>query len=395
MSVSTLIEPDLAVGRPALQSRGAPRPRPARVCFLIDELTTAGTETQLLALIHHLERGRVQPYLCLLRGQSTSSRRLEPTSCPVLRLGVGSLRSPATLAKVWNLVRFLRQQSIDVLQVYFPESTYIGLLVGRLAGVRHLVRTRNNLGYWMTSPHRFLGRLYKHFSQVTVANCEACRQAVLCDEGLSPEQVVVLENGVDLERFTLNAPRPNRQGRRVGVVANLRPVKGLDLFIRAAATLASSHLDVTFHVAGEGPARPVLEQLVHECGLVGRVSLLGSVADIPNFLAGLDVAVLPSRSEGLSNGLLEYMAAGRALVATAVGGNTRLIEDGVNGLLVPHEDPMRLGAAIGRLLDDEELAARLGAAARRHVEEGYGRQAMVRRFEDFYEQLLKGRTVDG
>src|SRR5262245_57884108 len=111
--------------------------RPIRVCYMIDELNTAGTETQLLALIRRLDRARVRPSLCLLRGDNPRSRALEPDCCPVLRLGVGSLCRPATLFKAGQLARFLRRERIDVLQVYFPDSTYLGVPIARLAGVRH------------------------------------------------------------------------------------------------------------------------------------------------------------------------------------------------------------------------------------------------------------------
>jgi glycosyltransferase involved in cell wall biosynthesis len=368
--------------------------RPVRVCFLIDELTTAGTETQILALIRHLDRSRVRPHLCLLRGEGERSRALEPADCPVLRLGVRRLARPATFLPLLRLARFLRRERIDVLQVYFPESTYFGTLAGWLAGVPHLVRTRNNLGYWMTPLHRRLGRLCNRFARLTVANSEACRRAVVADEGLAPGRVVVLENGVDLERF----PPPPDPGaadgaRRVGVVANLRPVKGLDVFLRAAALVGECHPDVTFAVAGEGELRPDLERLAAGLGLKDRVTLPGAVADVPGFLAGLRVAVLPSHSEGMSNALLEYMAAGKAVVATAVGGNTGLIEDGVHGLLVPADDPVRLAEAVGRLLSDRDLAARLGQAARRRAEQQYSRAVMVRRFEAFYLGLREGQKV--
>jgi glycosyltransferase involved in cell wall biosynthesis len=111
------------------------------------------------------------------------------------------------------------------------------------------------------------------------------------------------------------------------------------------------------------------------------------VADVPSFLAGLDVAVLPSRAEGMSNAVLEYMAAGRPIVATAVGATPELLADGEHGLLVPPGDPAALAAAIGKLLRQPELARRLGAAARRRARERYSREAMVRRFEAFYASL--------
>ena len=364
---------------------------PVRVCFLIDELAAAGTETQLLALIRHLDRRRVRPYLCLLRGDNPVSQALEPDDCPILRLGVGSLCRPATLARAWRFVCFLRRERIDVLQVYFPDSSYFGMPAAWLAGVKHRVRTRNNLGHWLTPLHRRLGRALNAFTTLTIANCEAARQALLAAEQPRPETVLVLENGVDLERFAGIPPLSARSATdepRVGVVANLRPVKGLDVFVRAAESVHARHPRAVFTVAGEGELRADLEAQAAVAGLAGHFTLPGGLSDVPAFLAGLDVAVLCSHAEGMSNALLEYMAAGRAIVATAVGAATELIEDGVHGLLVPPGDAARLGDAIARLLADRGLAQRLGEATRRRALEHYSRAAMVRRFEDFYLSLV-------
>jgi glycosyltransferase involved in cell wall biosynthesis len=367
---------------------------PVRVCFLIDELAPAGTETQLLALICRLNRRRVQPHLCLLRGENERSRALEPDCCPVLRLGVGSLRSPATLPRLWRLGRYLRRQRIDVLQVYFPDSTYVGVPVGWLAGVP-VVRTRNNIGHWLTPLHRGLGRLLNRLTAATVANCEAARTALVEAERPRPESVIVLENGVDLERFEAIPALDERPAplTRVAALANLRRVKGLDVLIEAAARLVSSHPGVTFRVGGEGPERGALQRQLEGLGLVDSFRLYGSVADVPAFLAETDVAVLPSRAEGMSNAVLEYMAAGRAIVATDVGGNGRLLEHGVHGLLVPPDDPAALAGAIAALLSDRSWACRLGAAARQRARAQFSRAAMVGRFEDFFEDVVrrKGR----
>jgi glycosyltransferase involved in cell wall biosynthesis len=370
--------------------------RPIRVCFMIDRLSTAGTETQLLALIRNLDRARVQPSLCLLDGHDPASRSMEPGRCPTLRLGVRALHHPSTLVKALRLGRFLRQQRIDILQVYFKDSSYLGIPVALLAGVKRVVRTRNNLGYWIKPLDRWLGWLCHFATDVILTNCAACRQAVIRNEGASPKRVGVLENGVDLQHFQeqgayafLRNESRSKSQYRVGIVANLRSVKNLDLLIRAAADLILHLPEVTFHIAGEGEQEQNLKQLVQDLGLTGRVFFHGSVGEIPAFLVGLDVAVLCSRSEGMSNALLEYMAAGKAIVATGVGGCTELIEDNVHGLLVPAEDPARLAGAIRQLLRQPGLRRRLGQAARKRVHDLYGREAMVRRFENFYQELME------
>jgi glycosyltransferase involved in cell wall biosynthesis len=363
---------------------------------MIDRLMVAGTESQLVALIRSLDRARVRPFLCLLNGEDPASRSLEPPDCPVLRLGLKSFKELRALGAAVTLFRFLRRERIDVLQVYFPDSTYLGVTVGRLAGVSKIIRTRNNINHWMTGTHRVLGRLLNPLVTLTIANSEAGRQAVLRDEKPDPSSVVVIENGVDLERFTTAEAGGRPVGpRRVGMVANLSTVKGGDVFFRAAAQVAAGRPDVQFAIAGEGPQRAELERLAEDLEISDRVSLPGSLPAeaIPGFIGALTIAVLSSRAEGTPNAVLEYMAAGLPIVASNVGGIPVLIDNGVHGLLVPCEDPAPLAEAIARLLDDPDFAARLGRAARERAEHVYSRAAMVRKFEDFYLQLT-GNSVD-
>jgi glycosyltransferase involved in cell wall biosynthesis len=366
--------------------------RPVRVCFLIDRLATAGTETQLLALLRHLDRARVQPFLCLLDGEDEVSRALEPRDCPVLRLGVRSLHRPSTLAAAYRFRGHLRAQEIDVLQAYFADSAYFGVPAARWAGVPWIIRTQNNLGHWMKPIHRWAGRLCQRWTHATIANCAACGDAAVRLEGARRDAVVVLPNGVDLERFAgVPLPPARREPCRVGLVANLRPVKDIETFIGVAARLASPFPDVSFHVAGEGSHRPALEALVRRLGLQERVVLPGLVSDMPSFLASLDVAVLCSRAEGMSNAVLEYMAAARPIAATAVGANVELLRHGVDGLIVAPGNAEELSAAVSTLLTDAALARRLGAAARAKVARGYSLESRARRFEDFYENLRERR----
>jgi glycosyltransferase involved in cell wall biosynthesis len=147
---------------------------------------------------------------------------------------------------------------------------------------------------------------------------------------------------------------------------------------------------MTFHLAGDGPLRQSLQQRIHEAGLANQVLLHGHVEGTARFLRELEIFVLCSRSEGLPHALLEAMAAGRAVVATAVGGNKELIADGVNGLLVPPGDPPALAAAISRLARNPEFASRLAAAARNSVADRFSMAAMVQRFTDFYQAASRG-----
>jgi glycosyltransferase involved in cell wall biosynthesis len=362
--------------------------RPLRVCLMVDNLAKAGVETQVLQLIRHFDRRVVEPTLCLLNGRTRESQALEPTDCPVVRLGVRSFYHPTMPLKALRFARYLARNKIDVLHPHFADSLYFGTPIAKLAAVPSVVWLRVDMGFWMKPRDRFLCRLYNRWIDGTIVNCRACGEAVIEQECTLPDRIAVIPNGLDLSQYAQLPERKTAlQGdrvRTVGVIANLRHVKGLDVFVRAAAMIAARHAQVHFWIAGEGPMRGELEALICELGLVERITLLGQVDDIPTFLSGLDVAVLSSRSEGSPNAIMEYMAAGLPIVATDVGGIRELISDGEQGRLVPVEDPVALAHATCELLDDARLATRLGLHARRRAFAEYSVETQARSYEQFY-----------
>ncbi|MBX9580761.1 MAG: glycosyltransferase [Gemmataceae bacterium] len=380
--MSTLLAPR----RPAVLRE--PAADPVRVSFVIDRLTRAGTETQLLALINHLDRRRVEPSLVLLDGEDDLSRALEPADCPVVRLGVRKLLSVGAARAAGRLRRLWREQRPDVVQTYFLDPAYFAAPLARACGVRHVLRVQNNLGYWRTAKHRLCGRAVRPFVDRTLTNTAAGKQHLVERDGLPADRVAVLPNGVDTARFNrFMLPDTSKKRVRVGCVANLRAVKNIDGLMRVAKEACERFPQLVFEVAGEGDQRAELERLHADLGLGDRFALRGSVADVAGFLRTVEVAVLPSHSEGMSNALLEKMSAGRAVVATDVGANAELVEHGRSGLIVPPGDGAALVDAIGQYLANPLRAAAFGSAARKRVEAEYSRSAATRRFEDFYEGL--------
>ena len=371
-----------------------PRLGPVNVCFIIDRLSRAGTETQLLALIRHLDRDRVRPTLCLLNGTDQESQSLLPTDCPTLELRLRRLASLTSPAAALRLTAFWRRNRVSVVQTYFLDSSYFAVPLARACGIPHVIQVRNNSGYWLTPAHRRIGRIIGRLAHYTLTNSNDARRAVVETQGVTHDRVHVIKNGVDLERFaTLPPPNTSRPLVRVGTVANLRQVKNIDGLIRVAADICRNDSRVRFEVAGDGEQRLELETQVRAAGLGDRFTLRGSVSNVPGFLGSLDVAVLPSHSESMSNALLEYMAAGRAIVATDVGANADVVRDELEGLIVPSRNNGAMESAINRLLNDPPLARRLGAAAKIRAEREYSRLSMVRRFEDFYDSLSGARPA--
>lgn len=359
---------------------------PIHVSFVIDNLSRAGTESQLLALIRSLDRSVITPSLVLLDGDNALSQSLEPADCDILHLRVSRLLSPSAVKAAWRLTRHWNRTRPDVVVTYFLDSAYFALPLAKLVGAK-TVRVRNNLGYWQTRKHRWLGRTVRPFTDTVLTNSEEGR-AALANEG--HKRIDVIGNGVDLDRFPNPKPVDVAKPKvRIGCVANLRPVKNIDGLIRAARSICNRFPHVEFAVAGDGEQRPDLEKLIAASGLAEQFRLLGSVANVPEFLASCELAVLPSHSEGMSNALLEYLAAGRAIVATDVGANRRVLGDA--GVIAPVNDKP-IAQAIGELLSNPKQATENGRMARERAEREFSRAAVVARFESFFQQLA-GRTI--
>lgn len=362
-----------------------------RVCFVIDMLEIGGTENQLLMLIRHLDRSRVIPYLCLLReNDSETARAIEPNDCEVLHLTLGSLSSGYCLKQAIRFRSFLKSHKINLLQAFFLDSTFFAAMVGKVSGIK-VFGSKRNMGDRLSKKNmrreKYLGH---YFLDKIIANAESCKKAVVAQADLKPENVVVIPNGIEMDRFkSISVWEPNQEKtvKTIGAVGNLKPVKGTDVLINAAKLVLDRIPDCRFQVAGsidhEG-----YDQHIESLDLSERFTLCGRTQDAPNFLRTLDIAVLPSRSEGLSNSLLEYMAAGRPIVATDVGGNGELIRHGENGLLVPSDNPQKLADAMIELLENPEKAANLARNARTCIEDRFDADQVAAKYCDLYEKAF-------
>jgi glycosyltransferase involved in cell wall biosynthesis len=217
-------------------------------------------------------------------------------------------------------------------------------------------------------------------------------------EGVDPEKILHVPNGISAP------PPPSGADVRaelgippgvpvIGTVSVLRPQKALDVFIRACAELLRENPDLRVLLAGDGPLRDELTELVAGLGVQDRLLMLGYRSDAPDVLAALDVAISSSAFEGSPLAVMEYMESARPIVATRVGGVPDLIEDGVHGLLVEPGDAEALAAATRRMLADPEAARRMGEAARERRRREFTVEVMVRRFEALYERLAAGEGL--
>ncbi len=248
------------------------------------------------------------------------------------------------------------------------------------------------MGILRTTKHRMAYRLMAGLPDAVFAVSERVRRHCIEVDGIDPDRVVTIYNGLNL--FDLDELL--MPGRATGelvitTVGNIRRVKGHDIFVRAAASVLGHYPNVSFSVAGEVLESDYLlelNDLVRNLNISDHFHFVGGVTDLRQHLSSADIFVLPSRSEGFSNAIVEAMAASLPVVATNVGGNAEAVIDGVSGFLVPPEDPAALAAAITRVLSDPSRAKAMGLAGRALAAERFTTEAMMSRITNAYGELI-------
>jgi glycosyltransferase involved in cell wall biosynthesis len=370
----------------------------ANVAYLIDTMAcdTAGTQKQLLETIRRLDRTRYNPLLVCL--WESPWMRTADLPCETVSLGHRGFLKPGFPGVVRRLACLYDERGIDLVQVFFDEAIFVGWM-GALQARRRpvLVSSRRDMGLGAANQpwyHRLfplaLPLVNRDFAAI-LANSEMVKLHAARRERTATSRYRVVRNGVAFPPPAVSGQTAPVAAGGVGVacVASLTPVKRHDVLLRAWARLprtgdsGAPHL----YLLGDGPERARLEALAAELGLDGTVTFAGAVTDVVAWLRSVDVGVLCSDREGLSNAILEYMACGLPVVATAVGGNPELVDAG-NGVLVPPGDDAALGVALAHLVADEGERRRLGGASLGRIRDNYAWDRAMSSLMDCYDDLL-------
>ena len=380
--------------------------RKVRILYFIGTLELGGAEHQLTHLALGLDPDRFEPSVCCLFAGGFLVEVLEARGVRVWNLKITGTRLRRYPWRVASLISrvfgVVRAADPDILHGYLFWAYVVGAFAGRAARVPVVISGRRSLGDYKQGKIILLAieRVANWLTDRIIANSFAVKSDVVRQEHLAAHKVDVIHNGIELSRYAIN-PDPSRrdslgllpQAFVVAVVANLISYKGHEYFLRAWRQVISAVPDAVALLVGEGPQRAELEGQARQLGIEGSVRFLGRRMDVPEILAVTDILVHPSLEEGFCNAILEAMAAGKPVVATAVGGNPEAVADGETGILVPPKDPESLAQAVLALMKEPEKALKMGLAGRARVEREFGLQAMVERYEQVYLDLLERKKV--
>ncbi len=359
---------------------------PLRIVHVDAESGFSGGEVQVLLLVDALARcGHASALVC-----PPGAALVEHARTRALELRAAPMRGDLDVPGVRALRRALRDLRPDVVHLHTGRATWLGGLAARGLGVAVVATRRQERRVrrgWRT--RLVYGRLVRRVVAISAA-VERC----LVDGGVDARRIVRIPDAVDAERV-----RPRRARDEVRAELGVAPEhvallalgalvrrKGIDVLLDALARSGSDGWRLV--VAGDGAERAALERRAADAGLAERVRFLGARSDVGDLLGAADALVMPSRAEGMGTSALEAMAAGRAVVASDVGGLAETVVDGRTGLLVPPDDPARLADSLARLVGDRALLARLGAAGPARVAEGFDADQQAAAYEALYRAVL-------
>lgn len=371
-----------------------------------------GTERQVVNLSAALDRDRFDLRLACMRRWGHFLGEIEGRGMPVREYRFPRFVSPQCGIQGLRLARNLIRHRVQIVHSYNFYANVFALPAARLARVPVVIASIRDQGIYLTDRQRAVHRAVCRLADCILVNAGSIK-TWLASEGCDTRKVVIIRNGIDVSRFPAHGDGSQLRQELglpadtliVASVSRLSRAKGLEDLLEAISLLAVRHPNLRLVIVGEslttrqGKVVPDDEYLTglreraRQLGLGGRVIFTGYRSDIPSLLSQVTIAVQPSLSEGLSNTVLESMAAGAPLVATDVGGTSEVVTDGRTGLLVPPQDPPSLARAIGRLLDAPEIASQLGRAGRQFIEANLSMPRMVEATERLYVDLLARRLA--
>jgi len=371
------------------------------ITYIIDFIGWAGAQTHLISILNNIDYQRFNVCVICLRFAGTKFPEIESLPIQTKVFELENLMSlTMTLKTMFKIRRLIRENNTDILQSYMFNPNLMASLVSWTPFKKHiLVTTRRDMGYWHQKHHWWLYRFMNIVTKKVIAVSEQVRKKSIIKEGINPDKIITIHNGINNKKYTGH----ERQGELlrkkyniktddfvIGILAALRPEKRHDVFIEAAKIISDKIQNVRFMVVGEGydETEKNIDHLLKKYNLQDKFVLTGKLTNVIPALSAFNISVLCSDSEGMSNTMLESIAMGKAVVATAVGGNIEVLENNINGILVAPGRPEEIATAILDLYQNQEKRQEIQAQARKTAQEKFEITHIIKQLETTYTQLV-------
>jgi L-malate glycosyltransferase len=372
-------------------------PAPIPVLLMVRALGLGGTERQLTETARFLDRERFTPHVACLIADGLRKIEIERAGVPILTLPVSSLMNPSVLHGAWQMGSFIRRHKIQIVHTFDVPMNLFGVLPARLARTPVVLSSQRAHRDLTPPAGRRLLRLIDRIADGVVVNCEAMREHLEVDEGVPANRIFVCRNGIDTNVYhPARYERPGflNEGVVIGVVCALRPEKGLGTLVEGFARVHREFPTAKLVIVGSGSEEGRLKQQAASLGIAGSCHFEPGTHDVARWLGYIDIFVLPSLSEALSNSLMEAMACGCCPVASRVGGNPELVIPDRTGLLFEAGNAEDLAARLRLLIANNDLRRRYAEAAAYRIATEFTHCAAAKRMGEIYEANRRRKISD-
>ena len=372
--------------------------RKTKLLLIIDHLDPGGAQRQIIELVKRLPRTEFQITVCNLDGtRAELTREIQESGIPVHSINQSGFLD---LRALLSLYKFIKDNSFDIVHTYlFTADTY-GRIAAFCARTPSIITSLRSVDTWKNRLHILTDRILACFTDRILVNVHKITSFLINNEQINPKIIRTIYNGIDLSKMKCNqsatAVRKNLtldpSDQLIGIFARNDPVKDHMIFFKAAKIILSNHKNVTFLAMGDGMTGESIQSILDELDIKQGIILKDHSIDYLDYINAVDVSVLSSLVEGCSNVILESMAFGKPVVATAVGGNPELVVEGKTGFLVPPKDPEKLAWAIIKILENPELGEYFGKNGQQRVKKYFSMEKMINNTVLTYRNVLKNKN---
>ena len=361
-----------------------------------------GSERNVSQLLAGIDKDKFELYVaCLTSVKLPGNVRDQDVS--IIDLNGDGIYTIGGLRNLVFLKRLVYEKNISLIVTYHESSDFYGLALSHICHIP-VISSRRDMSFKTRGRHRLAYRLVGRYFDSVITVSDAVKKEVVKRHWFPEKRIVTIYNAINVKEYGKTKDGNALKDKMgidpkhpiVGVVANMRKIKGHHYFVHAASIIHRHNPDVEFLVVGYDARKPgfsiaELKQYGETMGITESLHFIGGRRDTADLISLFDVAVLASLSEGFSNVILEYMASSKPVVATEVGGNPEIVVQGETGLLVPPADGDALAGAILSILEDKEVALRFGMAGRKRIEEKFSLDVMLRNYENVFEQVINSK----
>lgn len=369
------------------------------IAYIIDSILspTGGTEKQLLMLMEGLDKAKFRPHLICL--QNSDWLKTQELPFEVYILNVQSLGSFGFIKGLIRFRKLHKEKNFDIVQTFFADGNFFGTIAAKFSGVKSLISSRRNHGggHWHTKTWLFVLRRLSKWTTLYIANSNTVAKYTAQAEHVDIKNIVTIYNGLYLDKYEqitseFRAENRNKLNLReddilIGLLANWRPVKNYPLFLQAATMLHQKYPSTKFIIIGKLPPDDIYRAYLSKYNTDKFVTYFGATKNTIELLSAMDIGVLCSRAESLSNAILEYLSSGLPCAVSQAGGNAEAIGYGKCGLIFEENNVNDFCKSIEILINDKDLRDKYSKAGKEFVRSRFGYEEMIKRHEEVYERL--------